>query len=93
MANLLMITTGRPTVITGNENNSKTGYRSSFDHKNEFASPGYYSVLLEDYNVKAELTATARSGFYRCTFQKSDRSNIIIDIKNRDHVLEYHLEA
>ncbi len=89
---LFMPTTGEPTVITGDENNSKTGYRSSFNHKNEFASAGYYSVLLDDYNIKAELTSTTRSGFHRYTFPKSDRSNIIIDLKNRDHVLESNLE-
>jgi len=66
---LLMPTTGEPTVITGNEDDSSTGYRSSFDHKNEFASAGYYRVLLDDYNVTAELTATTRSGFHRYTFR------------------------
>lgn len=89
---LLMPTTGEPTVITGDEKDSKTGYRSSFDHKNEFASAGYYSVILDDYQVKAELTATTRSGFHRYTFPKSDKANIIIDIKNRDHVVESNLE-
>ena len=53
-----------------------------FSHSNEFASPGYYSVLLDDYHVHAELTATARSGFHQYTFPASDSSNIIIDLRN-----------
>ncbi len=31
---------------------------STFDHKNEIAEPGYYSVYLDDENVKAELSCT-----------------------------------
>lgn len=49
-------------------------------------------MLLDDYNVKAELTATTRTGMQRYTFPKSETSNIIIDLKNRDHVLESHIE-
>jgi predicted alpha-1,2-mannosidase len=79
-------------ILPGDENDSKTGYRSSFDHKNEVASPGYYSVLLDAYNIKAELTATKRSGFHRYTFPASENANIIIDLKNRDHVLESNIE-
>ncbi|MCK5279664.1 MAG: glycoside hydrolase family 92 protein, partial [Cyclobacteriaceae bacterium] len=54
---LLMPTVGNVQIIPGKEEDSKTGYRSAFSHDNETASAGYYSVLLDDYNVKAELTA------------------------------------
>ncbi|MFD1768815.1 GH92 family glycosyl hydrolase [Sphingobacterium suaedae] len=56
------------------------GYRSRFDKKDEFATAGYYSVLLKDYAVRAELTATERVGFHRYTFPKTDSANIIFDI-------------
>jgi predicted alpha-1,2-mannosidase len=59
------------------------GYRSRFDRKDEYATSGYYSVLLKDYNVKAELTATKRVGLQRYTFPQSSQSNIIFDIGNR----------
>ena len=85
---LFMPTTGKVNVLVGDEEDSKTGYRSKFSHDNEFASPGYYKVLLDDYNVTAELTATIRSGFHRYTFSKSDESNIIIDLLNRDRVID-----
>ncbi|HTN38776.1 MAG TPA: GH92 family glycosyl hydrolase [Arachidicoccus sp.] len=61
---------------------SKNGYRSHFQHKNETAEPGYYKVLLDDYGITAELTATKRVGFQRFTFPKSDASRIILDIGN-----------
>ncbi|MCY1723185.1 GH92 family glycosyl hydrolase [Prolixibacteraceae bacterium Z1-6] len=89
---LFMPTVGKVQLVPGDEKDSKTGYRSTFSHTNENASPGYYSVLLDDYNVKAELTATTRSGFHRYTFPESEQSNIIIDLKNRDHVLESNIE-
>jgi len=89
---LFMPTVGDIQILPGDEDDSKTGYRSSFSHNNEKAYPGYYSVLLDDYNVKAELTATTRTGMHRYTFPSSENSNIIIDLKNRDHVLESNIE-
>lgn len=60
-----------------------SGYRSAFDKSDEFATAGYYSVLLKDYDIKVELTATERIGFQRYTFPKSDSAAIIFDIGNR----------
>ena len=59
------------------------GYRSRFDKKDELAVPGYYSVLLKDYNIKAELTATKRVGYHRYTFPKSENAHIIFDIGHK----------
>jgi len=39
----------------------------TFDHKNEQAKPGYYSVLL-DNGIRCELTATERNGYHKYTF-------------------------
>ncbi len=54
--------------------------RSSFSHDNEIARPGYYRVLLDKYNVLAELTATAHAGMHRYTFPASKESHILIDL-------------
>ncbi len=89
---LFMPTVGEIQMLPGDEKDSKTGYRSAFRHENEKASPGYYSVLLDDYNVLAEMTATTRSSMQRYTFPKTEDANIIIDLKNRDHVLESNIE-
>lgn len=70
-------------TIPGSLDNPDEGYRSRFDRKDEYATSGYYSVLLKDYKIKAELTATKRVGFQRYTFPKSSQSNIIFDIGNR----------
>ena len=42
-----------------------TSYRAHFSHADEVAKPGYYSVLLQESKVKAELTATERVGFHK----------------------------
>lgn len=59
---------------------SRSGYRSAFSHADEKASPGYYQVLLKDYNVNVELTATAHAGMHRYTFPDSVPAHILIDL-------------
>ena len=67
----------------------KPGYRSHFRHANETASPGYYSVLLDDSGVKAELTATTHVGVHRYTFPAAaDDANVVIDLTHRDEVID-----
>jgi predicted alpha-1,2-mannosidase len=60
------------------ENNYKPF--SSFSHNKEEASPGYYSVDLLDFGIKAELTATERTGIHKYTFPEDDNSQIYIDL-------------
>lgn len=76
-------TVGKLQTIPGKLEDPDEGYRSRFDRENEYATAGYYSVLLDDYNIKVELTATKRVGFQRYTFPKSNESHIIFDIGNR----------
>jgi predicted alpha-1,2-mannosidase len=78
-----MPTTGTLKVKPGKLEDPSGGYRSSFNRKNEIAEPGYYKVLLDDYNITVELTATKRVGFHRYTFPKNSRSHIILDIGNK----------
>ncbi len=82
---LFMPTTGTVKTEPGSIDKPGSGYRSRFSHKNETAKPGYYSVLLSDYNIKAELTAAYRAGFHRYTFPKTNEANIIIDL---DHGIQ-----
>lgn len=79
---LLMPTTGEVKFDSGTRDNPDTGYRSRFSHQNEIAKPGYYSVLLEDYQIQAELTATKRAGFHRYTFSKDESANLVVDLNH-----------
>ncbi|MHC4496671.1 MAG: GH92 family glycosyl hydrolase, partial [Planctomycetota bacterium] len=78
---LTMPTTGGLKVVPGSENEPDKGYRSRFSHDKEIASPGYYGVTLEDYDIRAELTATTRVGFQRYTFPEADKARILFDFR------------
>jgi predicted alpha-1,2-mannosidase len=77
---LVMPTAGELQTDPGTEKNPDSGYRSRFSHANEVAETGYYSVLLDDNKIKAELTTTTRTGFHRYTFPKSDSARILVDL-------------
>lgn len=77
---LIMPTTGELKLNPGTKHNPDSGYRSRFNHQTEKSSPGYYSVFLNDYNIKAELTASERVGFHNYTFSDSSSANIILDM-------------
>ena len=79
----LMPVTGEVKTNPGKLEEPDKGFRSRFDKKDETARPGYYSVLLKDYQVKTELTATARVGFQRYTFPESENAHILFNIGNR----------
>jgi predicted alpha-1,2-mannosidase len=85
---LFMPTVGEPQFSAKEGEKTENGYASKFSHENEKAEPGYYSVKLDDDNIFAEMTATARVGFHRYTFPKTDEANIILDLKWRDKVLD-----
>lgn len=80
---VLMPVVGKLITIPGSIDRSGPGYRSGFDRKDEVATAGYYSVLLQDYGVKAELTATPRVAFQRYTFPASKESRILFDIGSK----------
>lgn len=67
-------------------------YRSEFSHANEQASPGYYSVLLDDDNILAELAVSEFVGWHRYTFNEKEKvQHIILDLGfhiNRDKPTE-----
>ena len=77
---LIMPTTGELQLNPGTAAKPETGYRSVFSHETEKAEPAYYSVQLEDHNIKAELTASTRVGMHQYTFPKSEDSHIILDL-------------
>jgi predicted alpha-1,2-mannosidase len=77
---LIMPTTGELKLIPGSSDKPDIGYRSRFSHENESAKPGYYQVLLEDYNINVELTTSERCGFHKYKFNTKDSAHILIDL-------------
>lgn len=81
---LLMPTIGEILLSRGTAENPETGYRSRFSHENEKATAGNYKVILEDYNILAELTATERVGVHRYTYPEGESQHLIMDL---DHAI------
>ncbi|MEQ6120629.1 GH92 family glycosyl hydrolase [Reichenbachiella sp. MALMAid0571] len=82
--NLLTIATnGSFHPNRGQVNKPETGYRSRFSHNSEIAQAGFYSVDLDDYHIKAEMTTTQRAGMLRFTFPEVKTNRIQIDLSRR----------
>ena len=77
---LIMPTVGKIKLNPGTKENPDSGYRSRFSHGTEKASPGYYAVKLDDYNIDVELTASERVGFHKYKFPKTKDAHIILDM-------------
>jgi len=74
---------GLPVLPTTGEFRGHEGsavYGSRFSHEREEVSPGYHSVVLEDYGIRAELTATDRVGFHRYTFESPATAHVLFDL-------------
>lgn len=77
---LVMPTIGALVLDPIETSEGNKGFYSKFSHNKEEASPGYYKVQLDDYNITAELTASERVGFHQYTFPKSNDAHIILDM-------------
>lgn len=81
LGNIMLIpTVGELKLVPGGKPGE--GYRARFSHDQEVTRPGYYQVFLPDYQVKVELTATARAGFHRYTFPASDAAHVVVDLQH-----------
>jgi predicted alpha-1,2-mannosidase len=78
---LLMPVTGDVKPNRGRLGDYSSGYYSLFSHEEETARPGYYSVRLKRYDIKAELTTTERVGFHQYTFPSGADARVVIDLK------------
>ena len=78
-----MPVTGKVLTTPGTLEDPDSGYRSRFDKESEHSEPGFYSVFLTDYGIRAELTATDRVAYHRYTYPASDSSHIIFDVGHK----------
>lgn len=77
---LIMPTVGKLNLDPLKSTDGNKGFYSSFSHNTESASPGYYKVNLDSYNIKAEQTASERVGFHQYTFPASHNAHVILDL-------------
>lgn len=92
---LLMPFTGEVNISSGTTQKPDYGYRSPFKKENQVATPGYYKVFLDRFQITTELTATPRVGISRHTFPQAATAGFVIDMKHslqNKKVLEAELE-
>ena len=85
----------RPTTLKPDLNAESICRPANFSHKDERASAGYYSVILKDEGIKAELTATTHTGMHRYTFPSGKPVTIIVDLAHlldNEYIYEAELE-
>ncbi|GAB3346802.1 GH92 family glycosyl hydrolase [Lysobacter tyrosinilyticus] len=78
---LLMPIAGEVKLERGDITKPGSGYTSRFTHASEKAEPGYYAVTLDDYAIRAELTASARIGVHRYAFPKGKPAHVLVDLR------------
>lgn len=79
---LIMPTTGEQDIhyVGEKEENQNVAWASEFSHENEIAEPGYYSVFLDKYGIKTEITSTTRAALYRFSYPKDETPGLILDL-------------
>jgi len=88
---LIMPNTGKVLFDNGYQTDPDNGYASRFRKETEQASPGFYGVTLDDYEIDVALTATTRAGMHQYSLNQ-DAFHVIIDLEHRDQVIGFSLE-
>jgi predicted alpha-1,2-mannosidase len=73
---------GGPTVmpVVGDFTIPPDRISSVYDKAREKASPGYYSVYLDDFKTRVEMTVTTWTGLFRFTFPATHKANVLLDL-------------
>lgn len=57
-------------------------FKSSYKKENQIGEPGYYSVYLNESNVKAEMSAMPHTSLQRYTFDNPSEAKLMIDFQS-----------
>lgn len=74
--------------VSGNLVVTDSDRASDFSHENEIAQPSYYSVQLDTWKAKAEVTPTERCARFRFTFEEPKSSYVVLDAFNSGASIE-----
>jgi len=77
---LVMPNHGELKVDVGSQEKPESGFASYYKKSSEIAKAGYYSVVLDSYDIKVELTSSERVAFHQYHFPESKDSRIIVDL-------------
>lgn len=79
---LIMPTVGKQVIDNQIDTLQNVPFASSFSHDEEVAEPGYYSIFLDRYGIKAEMTATDRVALHHFTYPSplTEKAGMIVDM-------------
>ncbi|GIZ10226.1 GH92 family glycosyl hydrolase [Flavobacterium sp. UMI-01] len=81
LADILFMPTNKAVDLTSSpKSRDAVGYKSSYKHSNEKATPGYYQVFLNDPKVNVELTTSLRTAYHKYTYEKREPQSVIVDL-------------
>lgn len=70
------------TATTGPVVTQVNDLQTPYSHAQETAQPGYYSVQLLQWDIRADLTATEHTGIARFTFPANQPANIVLPLSH-----------
>jgi predicted alpha-1,2-mannosidase len=79
----VMPSTGLMKLDSGRVDHPGEGWRSTYSHANEHAEANYYAVTLENYGIRAELTAAPRAGMLQFTYPQTETARIQLNLARR----------
>jgi predicted alpha-1,2-mannosidase len=69
-----------PILPVSNTRKFDNKFVSRFSHKRESASPGFYQVYLDDYDINVSLTSTLRCGYHRYEYKNNKGRQLLFDL-------------
>ena len=67
-------------------------FKSAFSHLREEASPGYYQVFLENYQVNVRLSSTLRCGIHEYSYENNLNRKVLFDLgKSNNNVSDWEI--
>lgn len=73
-------------VLPVSGNGSQNGaFQSRFNHQSESASPGFYAVTLDDYDVEVKLTTTLRGGYHQYKYANDKERKIVFKLSEANN--------
>ncbi|HET54827.1 MAG TPA: glycoside hydrolase family 92 protein [Ignavibacteria bacterium] len=67
-------------VVTLSKTNSANPENYKTTYSNESATPGNYSLFLDEYKIKAEVSASERSGIIKFTSEEEMEIDLLVDV-------------
>ena len=79
-----------PSCLSLDELSKRKDLSSPFSHQNEKASVGYYQVMLDEFGINVELTATTYTGMHRISYPKGKPHSLVLDLSKSEYKYNWH---